>query len=122
MIPALVIFLLALALGPVAPWWGFGLAAFLVPWWRPLSAGRAFGSGASAIAALWLVQCLLKTLPNDNLLAGRVATLFMLPHWTGVLLAAVLAGGLLGGLAAWSGQLAAACFRPAVSRHFKVKA
>jgi hypothetical protein len=48
---------------------------------------------------------LLKSLPNENILATRVAHLFQLPHWGLVLLVTVLIGGLVGGMSALSGVL-----------------
>jgi hypothetical protein len=70
------------------------------------ASGHAFWSGFGALALAWLALALLKSLPNENILATRVAHLFQLPHWgLLLLLVTVLIGGLIGGMSAMSGFL-----------------
>ena len=89
------------------PWWIIGPVAFVIAAWKSLTGRQAFLAGFLAIFTLWVVVALFKTLPNDNILANRVAQMFMLPplkfNWIVMLLITGLTGGIAGGLAALSG-------------------
>ena len=65
----------------------------------------SFLSGFAAVFAAWTIAALLKSMPNDNVLAARVAKLMQLPNWVMLLLVTGFIGGLVGGLAALSGAL-----------------
>ncbi|RYF81800.1 MAG: hypothetical protein EOO03_16405 [Chitinophagaceae bacterium] len=67
--------------------------------------GSAFWAGFAAVGLTWLAFALLKTLPNDNVLASKIAVVFQLPNWIFVLLITVVIGGLVGGLSCLSGSL-----------------
>lgn len=90
--------------GLFLPWWVAVPIALLVAYFVKTT-GSAFWSGFAGVGLAWLAFALLKTLPNDNILATRMATLFHLPHWLYLLLVTVLIGGLLGGFAALTGRL-----------------
>lgn len=93
------------------PWWAAALIAFLAALFIGGTSGKAFLSGFGAIFVLWMILALMKSLPNDNVLAGRVIQLFPLPHqWILLLLITALIGGLVGGLAALSGVLTKKAF------------
>jgi hypothetical protein len=94
------------------PWWVAALIAFLAALFIGKTSGRSFWSGFGAIFILWVILALLKSIPNDNILAGRVIQLFPLPHnWILLLLITALIGGLVGGLAALSGILTKKVFK-----------
>ena len=103
------IFLIAFLLQLFMPWWITGIIAFAISAWQARTGKHAFRGGFIAIALLWLVMSLWKSLPNDNILANRVGQMFMLPNWpfTWIIVAIITAliGGLAAGFAALSGFL-----------------
>lgn len=101
----LIIFILSLASGFVFTWWVGAIIAFIAAWFAGKRSGQTFWSGFLAVAAAWLILALFKSVPNDHILASRVAKMIGLPHWTLVLLITLIIGGLAGGMAALSGLL-----------------
>jgi len=99
------ILLLSFISGFILPWWVACIFAFASAIFLGKASGHAFWSGFGALALAWLALALLKSLPNENILATRVAHLFQLPHWLLLLLVTVLIGGLIGGMSAMSGFL-----------------
>ena len=85
------------------PWWAIAIIAFLAAVLTGKKAGHAFGVGFGGVFLAWLVAALFKSIPNNNILATRVANMLHLPHWTLILLITALIGGLVGGMAALSG-------------------
>jgi len=108
----LIILILSFVSSYFLPWWVAALIAFLAALFIGKTSGRSFWSGFGAIFILWVILALLKSIPNDNILAGRVIQLFPLPHnWILLLLITALIGGLVGGLAALSGMLTKKVFK-----------
>ena len=102
----LIILILSFISSYLLPWWVAALIAFLAALFVGKTSGKAFVSGFGAIFVLWVILALMKSIPNDNILASRVIQLFPLPHqWILLLLITALIGGLVGGLAALSGVL-----------------
>ncbi|MBE7175104.1 MAG: hypothetical protein INR69_01790 [Mucilaginibacter polytrichastri] len=101
----ILIFLITLIVQFFSLWWSLALIAFIAAYLLGKSGRHAFFSGFFAIALLWIILALFQTLPNDNILAARMARVFTLPHWSLVLVVTVLIGALVGGLSAWSGYL-----------------
>lgn len=103
----LLILIISLILQFFLPWWIIALVAFGLSFWKAETAGRAFGSGFLAIFALWIVMSLIQSIPNENLLANRVAEMLTLPAssfgWLVVLLVTGVVGGLVAGLSAVAG-------------------
>jgi hypothetical protein len=88
------------------PWWIVAIAAFLGALVLGKKSGQAFLSGFGAMFFLWVALALIKSIPNDNILANRVVQLFPLPNnWIWVLAITGVIGGLVGGMAALSGVL-----------------
>jgi len=108
------IFLISLALQYFLPWWIIGFVAFGISAWQAKNAGEAFKCGFSAIFLLWLMMSLLKSIPNENILANRIGQMLMLPEssftWIIVALLSALVGGLAAGLAALTGFFSRAAF------------
>ena len=100
-----VILLLTFISGFFLPWWVPCIMAFAAAWLLGKTNGQTFIAGFAGFAIAWLALALLKSFPNDHLLAGRVAQMFHLPHWSLLLLITVLIGGLAGGMSALSGRL-----------------
>ncbi len=88
-----------------ATWW--------MPWWTlavvsaifcfALEPRRAFWAGFLGVFLLWLSVGLARSVPNEHILSTRMAGVFKLPHWSMYLIVSALLGGLIGGLAGWSG-------------------
>ncbi|WP_158828322.1 hypothetical protein [Mucilaginibacter lacusdianchii] len=97
-------------------WWTVAIIAFVVAFVSAKRAGQSIWSGFGGVSIGWIIVALMKSLPNDNLLATRVAALFHLPHWTLLLIIMGLIGGLVGGFAAYSGLLVKRVFeKPTLS-------
>jgi hypothetical protein len=108
----LIILILSFVSSYFLPWWVAALIAFLAALFIGKTSGRSFWSGFGAIVVLWVLLALLKSIPNDNILASRVIQLFPLPHnWILLLLITALIGGVVGGLAALSGMLTKKAFK-----------
>ena len=101
----LIILILSFAGGYFLPWWIVAIAAIIAAFFVGKSPGGSFWSGFAAVFIGWIILSLFKSLPNDNLLATRVAALFQLPNWVWLLLITGIIGGLVGGMAAMSGVL-----------------
>jgi hypothetical protein len=105
--PFVLIFLTSLLLQFFLPWWIIAPVSFGYCAWKAKSGGHAFRSGFGSIFLLWVIMSLVKTLPNDNLLANRVGALLGLPelsfNWVIVLLGTGIVGGLTAGFAALAG-------------------
>ena len=86
------------------PWWSLAIPAFIIGFAVRLRTGVAFLAGFTGIFILWLGAGLWRDIPNHHILSDRMADL-ILHHKTGIayLLLSAFAGGLVGGLAAWSG-------------------
>ncbi len=95
------------------------VAQFFLPWWviTPIAFGlaarskengkKSFWNGFFAIFILWICMALLRTLPNENLLADRVAEMLILPassyNWLILVLITGILGGLVAGVSAFAG-------------------
>lgn len=113
----LIILILTYAAAFFMPWWvaviiAFGAAllmgsrlpvASVKPW-------RSFWAGFFGVAVAWIILALCKSIPNDNILAGRVAVMFHLPGWIWLLAVTAIIGGLAGGMSALSGALVRKAF------------
>jgi hypothetical protein len=102
----LIIFILSLLSGFILPWWVVAIIAFIAAWFKGKTSGKSFGAGFLAVGLAWAILALIRSIPNENELARRVAILFGLPGWwfLMVLITAII-GGLVGGMATWSGML-----------------
>lgn len=107
----LIILLLSLVAGLMLPWWVIAIIAFIGALFAGTKSAQAFWSGFGAVFVAWVILALFKSIPNDNMLAARVATLFHLPHWLLLLFITALLGGLVGGMAALSGLLVKQVFK-----------
>ncbi|MBX3102660.1 MAG: hypothetical protein KF690_09145 [Bacteroidetes bacterium] len=85
------------------PWWSFLGVCLLCGLLLGRSRRHAFWSGFLAILVLWGLAALVIDVGNTGILSTRMATLFSLPSRWLVTLITALVGGLLGGMATWSG-------------------
>ncbi|MDB5134899.1 MAG: hypothetical protein JWP37_1502 [Mucilaginibacter sp.] len=109
----LIILVLSFACSYFLPWWMIAIIAFLAAFFIGKTSGRSFWSGFGGVFIAWSILVLLKTVPNNNILANRVIQLFPLPHhWIFLLLITALIGGLVGGMSALSGVLMKKVWKP----------
>lgn len=97
------ILIVSLIASCVLPWWAAAIIAFISAFFIAKTSMHAFLSGFSAIFIEFVVVALFKSIPNDNILAKRIAIMFHLPHWMLLLLITAIIGGLVAGMAALSG-------------------
>ncbi len=100
-----IILILTFASGYFLPWWVVAIAAFLAAFFIGKTPGRSFLAGFGGVFIVWTILALFKSIPNDNILAKHVATLFQLPNWILLLFVTSLIGGIVGGMSALSGVL-----------------
>lgn len=106
-----IIFILSLIVSYVLPWWIVAIIAFLASLLIARSSAHAFWSAFAAIFIVWVVLALFKSVPNNHLLATRVAHLFPFGgQWIWLLLITGTIGGLVAGMSAWSGALVKQAF------------
>jgi len=99
----LVILIASFLLQFFLPWWVIVIISFAtcgligktgkVSLWHPFF----------AIIVLWAAMALFKSLPNDNILAARVANLFGLHFWWWTLLLSSLLGGFVAAISGYCG-------------------
>jgi hypothetical protein len=106
LLSVLLIALLAFALGIYLPWWSVAVAAFIVSLLIYQSPWLSFLSGFCGILLLWLALAGFISSANDNILAAKIALVLPLGGSAFLLVAVTaLVGGIIGGLAAWTGSL-----------------
>jgi hypothetical protein len=102
----LIILILSFACGFFLPWWVVAVVAFLAAFFVGKTSGHSFLAGFAAVFVVWIILALVKSLPNENILADRVVQLFPLPNnWIWLLAVTACIGGLVGGMGALSGIL-----------------
>jgi hypothetical protein len=107
----LIILILSFASAYFLPWWIVAGIAFLAAFFVGKTSGQSFWSGFGGVFIAWTIMALIKSIPNDNILATRVAHLFQLPNWILILLITALIGGLVGGMSALSGIVVKKAFK-----------
>jgi len=101
----LVILILSFISSLFLPWWVVVIIAFLAAFFLGNTTGQSFIAGFGGVFIVWATLALLKSVPNNNLLAKRVAAMLHLQHWIFLLFITALIGGLVAGMAALSGIL-----------------
>ncbi|OCX51314.1 hypothetical protein BEL04_14880 [Mucilaginibacter sp. PPCGB 2223] len=90
----------------VLPWWVVAIISFLAALLIAKSSAHAFWSAFAAIFIVWVAMALFKSVPNNHILATRMAHVFPLGgHWLILLLITGIIGGLVAGMAAMSAHL-----------------
>jgi len=100
-----IILLLAFICGYLVPWWVACILALIAAFFLGKTPAQAFWSGFGGLALAWTALALLKSIPNNHILATRVAKMFQLPQWWMVLAITAIIGGLAGGMCALSGLM-----------------
>jgi hypothetical protein len=99
----LVIIIAAFLLQMVLPWWVIIIITFATCGIIGKTGKISFWQPFLAIFALWIVMALFKSLPNDNVLATRVAEMLSVKLWPIVLLLTGVLGGLAAGICGYCG-------------------
>lgn len=102
---------LSVLLQMFAPWWVIAIIPFLVLIWRSAGPSGAFWTGFLGVAVPWLLYGYYQHFISDGAMSDRVATIFMLPSGTLLLIVTAVIAGLVGGFSALSGHWARQLFR-----------
>jgi hypothetical protein len=98
-----VIIIAAFLLQMVLPWWMIIVVSFAVCGLIGKTGRISFWSPFFAVLALWTGMALYKSIPNNHVLASRIAAMLGVQLWWLVLLVSVLLGGLVAGLSGYCG-------------------
>lgn len=107
----LIILILSFASGYFLPWWIVAIISFLTALIIGTTAKSSFWQAFIAVLIVWIVLALFKSIPNDHIMATRIAHLFHLPSWGYILAVTGILGGLVGGMSALSGLLLKRAFQ-----------
>ncbi|HEY0669596.1 MAG TPA: hypothetical protein VGD22_15545 [Sphingobacteriaceae bacterium] len=103
----IIILFISLILQMFLPWWIIAIVALTFSARKAVSGKHAFVHSFTAIFTLWIAAGLLKTIPNENILANRVGEMLMLPftefNWVIILFVTGIIGGLVAGLSGLAG-------------------
>ena len=86
-------------------WWSIVLVCFLAAFGFYKNGRSAFIGGFLVNSLIWTFAILVKTIPNDNLLATKMATVLHLSRWIWTLFITILIGGIVSGLGGFAGYL-----------------
>jgi hypothetical protein len=101
-----IILISSLVVSFVLPWWIVAIISFLSALFIAKTSAHAFWSAFTAIFIVWTVMALFKSVPNNHMLATRMAHVFPLgEQWIVLLLITAVMGGLVSGMAAMSAYL-----------------
>ncbi|QTE37317.1 hypothetical protein J3L18_30150 [Mucilaginibacter gossypii] len=106
-----IILILSFASGYFLPWWIVAVISFLTALFIGTTAKSSFWQAFIAVLMVWIVLALFKSIPNDHIMATRIAHLFHLPDWGYILALTGILGGLVGGMSALSGLLLKRAFQ-----------
>jgi hypothetical protein len=86
-------------------WWMIALAAFVVHLVAGMKPVLGFLSGFLGAGLLWTVWAIVADIVNEHILMPKMAGVFHLPNPALFVLVTALLGGIVGGMAGWSGSL-----------------
>lgn len=90
--------------GLFLPWWSIAIVSFLVALVFTQRTGSGFVAGFSGIFLLWAILSFWIDVKNAGILSARIANLLPLGGSSiALILVTAFVGGLVGGLAGWSG-------------------
>lgn len=108
----LIILIAAFILQLLLPWWIIVLISFLTCAILGKTGKISLWSPFFAILLLWTGMALFKSIPNNHLMAGRVAEMFGVNSWWLILIITSLLGAFVAGLSGFCGYH----FRKAIIR------
>lgn len=93
----LAIFLICGILQFFLPWWIIVVVSFGMSLVLAHHVKESFFNGFISISILWCIACLVQSIPNEQILAVRIAQMFHLSHaWILTLVTSVLGGCIAG--------------------------
>ena len=99
----IVIVILSFLLQMVLPWWIIIVISFATCGLIGKTGKISLWAPFFAILLLWTGMALFKSLPNNNLLAGRIAEMFGVQSWLLILLLSALLGAFTAGVSGYCG-------------------
>jgi len=99
----LIILIASFLLQLVLPWWLIVIIAFITCGLIGKTGKVSFWQPFLAIALLWTATALFKSLPNQNLLASRVASMLGLQLWWWILVISSVLGAVVAGISGYFG-------------------
>lgn len=105
MILLLLLLITAYLINLILPWWGFAITGFALGFQMKPTNGKAFGIGFLALFLLWSGQALYIHFANDGILSTRIAEMLTIGSPYLVILITGCIGGLVSGLAVFSGSI-----------------
>lgn len=99
----LVILIVSFFLQMIVPWWVIVVISFATCGLVGKTGRISFWSPFLSIAALWTGMALFKSLPNDNILAMRIAEMFGLSLWWLTLAVSALLGAIAAAVSGYCG-------------------
>jgi hypothetical protein len=99
----LIIIIASFLLQMVLPWWVVILISFATCGIVGKTGKISFWQPFLAILLLWIGMALFKSLPNNNILATRVAEMLSVKQWSVVLAVTGILGGLVAGICGYCG-------------------
>ncbi len=99
----IVLIIAAFLLQSFLPWWVILILAFVASAIVSKTGKIAFWQSFLAIFLLWLGMSLFKSMPNDHILANRVAQMFMVKYPMVLMTLTALIGGLFAGISGYCG-------------------
>jgi hypothetical protein len=96
----------------IFPWWTAACIAFVVillfPAKKAITAFFAPGLGS---LCCWVMALLIKDIPNQHLLSGKIAVLFQLPSYVFLVVISGFLGFITAGLGGWTATCVIRAFR-----------
>jgi hypothetical protein len=99
----LIILIASFLLQLVLPWWLIVIIAFITCGLIGKTGKVSFWQPFLAIALLWTAMALFKSLPNQNLLASRVASMLGLQLWWWIMVISSVLGAVVAGISGYFG-------------------
>ncbi|MFN0293295.1 hypothetical protein [Pedobacter helvus] len=99
----IVILILSFVLQTFFPWWTIIVISFATCGIIGKTGKISFWQPFFAIVILWTGMALYKSVPNNHLLATRVAEMFGLKVWLAIVAVTALIGGLVAGISGYCG-------------------
>lgn len=99
----LIVLIASFLLQLILPWWIIVIISFITPGIIGKTFKVALWHPFFAILVLWTGMALFKSVPNEHLLAGRIAAMFGLKFWGWILILTALIGAFVAGVSGFCG-------------------
>ncbi len=99
----LIILIASFLLQLLAPWWVIVVCSFVTCGFIGKTAKISLWSPFLAIFFLWIGMAVYKSIPNEHLLANKVAEMLMVKSWILILVLSALLGGFAAAISGFCG-------------------